>query len=116
MGDNDKRFVYHNGKYDVKVLRTNGIEARVDEDSMLLSYVLDERPGSHDLDYLTADRLGWPDYTPPVVREGKKRQHWIDQEDELMKKYEMTCSETGAVGVVRNVGRRCKVLHPVRAL
>jgi len=93
LGDNDKRFVYHNGKYDVKVLRTNGIEARVDEDSMLLSYVLDERPGSHDLDYLTADRLGWPDYTPPVVREGKKRQHWIDQEDELMKKYEMTWDE-----------------------
>lgn len=93
LGDNTKRFVYHNGKYDVKVLRTNGFNARVDEDSMLLSYVLDERPGSHDLDYLTADYLGWPDYTPAVVREGKKRQHWLDQEDELADKYEMTWDE-----------------------
>jgi DNA polymerase-1 len=86
-------FVYHNGKFDVKVLRTNGIGARIDEDSLLLSYVLDERPGSHDLDYLTADNLGWPDYTPAVVREGKKRGHWIGSEEELKAKYEMTWDE-----------------------
>ena len=89
----DKRFVYHNGKYDVKVLRTNGVSARIDEDTLLLSYVLDERPGSHDLDYLTADNLGWPDYTPAVVREGKKRCHWIGSEGELEAKYEMTLDE-----------------------
>lgn len=86
-------YVYHNGKYDVKVLRSNGIQARVDEDTMLLNYVLDERPGNHDLDYLTADRLGWPDYTPVVVREGKKRSHWLGQEDDLKAKHDMTLDE-----------------------
>lgn len=33
-------YLWHNGKYDVKVLRSNGIHARVDEDSMLLSLSL----------------------------------------------------------------------------
>ena len=75
------------------MLRTNGISARVDEDTLLLSYVLDERPGSHDLDYLTADNLGWPDYTPAAVREGKRKGHWIGREEELVKKYEMTLDE-----------------------
>lgn len=93
LSDPNKTYIWHNGKYDVKVLRSNGIQARVDEDTMLLNYVLDERPGNHDLDYLTADRLGWPDYTPAVVREGKRRSHWLDQEDDLKLKYDMTLDE-----------------------
>lgn len=93
LSDNSRTYIYHNGKYDVKVLRSNGITARIDEDSLLLSYVLDERPGQHDLDYLTADRLGWPDYTPAVVKEGKKKSHWIGREDELEKNYGLTWDE-----------------------
>ncbi len=93
LSDTHKRYVYHNGKFDVKILRYHGIDARVDEDSMLLSYILDERPGSHDLDYLTADRLGWPDYTPKCVKEGKRKQHWIGREDELRAAYGLTWDE-----------------------
>jgi DNA polymerase-1 len=90
LSDIHKTYVYHNGKFDVKVLRSNGIPARIDEDTMLLSYTLDERPGNHDLDFLVADRLGWPNYTPKVVREGKKKGHWIGREDELKLKWDMT--------------------------
>lgn len=67
------RHVYHNGKFDVKLLRAAGYsEARVDEDTMLLSYSLDERAGVHSLDYLVQDVLDWELYEPAVVAEGKK--------------------------------------------
>lgn len=41
---------WHNGLFDIKWCRKLGIEARVDEDTMLLSYALNERKGFHDLD------------------------------------------------------------------
>ena len=72
-------YLWHNGKYDVKILRSHGINARVDEDTMLLSYALDERPGNpesgaggHSLEWLLKDELGWPKYEPDSVREFKK--------------------------------------------
>lgn len=73
------RYLWHNGKYDIKVLRTNGINARVDEDTMLLSWCLDERPGNpesgaggHSLEWLLKDELGWPKYEPYSVTHFKK--------------------------------------------
>ena len=73
------RYLWHNGKYDVKVLRNNGIRARVDEDTMLLSWCLDERPGNpesgaggHSLEWLLKDELGWPKYEPFSVKHFKK--------------------------------------------
>jgi len=68
----DLRFVWHNGKSDTKVLRKSGIWAHVDEDTFLMSYVLDERPGYHRLEYLLSSRFGWPDYEPKSVKEFKK--------------------------------------------
>jgi DNA polymerase-1 len=72
-------YLWHNGKYDVKVLRRAGINARVDHDSMLVSWCLDERPGDpdsgaggHSLEWLLKDELGWPKYEPPSVRQFKK--------------------------------------------
>src|SRR5436190_17538254 len=38
-------WVWHNGKYDFKVLRKNGINGRIDQDTFLICYALDERPG-----------------------------------------------------------------------
>src|SRR3990172_13626 len=75
------RFIWHNGKFDVKVLRhTYGIRARIDEDTMLLSYALDERSGQsekqhggyHKLEYLLAEEFGWPNYEPESVKQFKK--------------------------------------------
>jgi uracil-DNA glycosylase family 4 len=72
-------YLWHNGKYDVKVLRRIGIDARVDEDTMLLSWCLDERPGDpesgaggHSLEWLLKDLLGWPKYEPSSVAQFKK--------------------------------------------
>jgi uracil-DNA glycosylase family 4 len=75
----DVRYLGHNFKYDVKILRTMGVNARVDEDTMLLSYALDERPGDpesgaggHSLEWLLKDELGWSKYEPSSVRHFKK--------------------------------------------
>jgi DNA polymerase-1 len=57
------RFIWHNGKFDTKFLHAKGInEARIDEDTMLLSYALDEIGGLHDLEQLTSDILDFPDW------------------------------------------------------
>jgi len=64
--DGKPRFLYHNGRFDAGFLRNNGIEAHVDEDSLLLSYCLDEQPGRHGLKQLSNDILGAPDYELPL--------------------------------------------------
>jgi DNA polymerase-1 len=56
------KFIWHNGKFDVGFYRTKGIPARCDEDTMLLSYALDETGGIHDLETIGNDLLGAPDY------------------------------------------------------
>lgn len=73
------RYLWHNGKYDCKILRTHAINAKVDEDTMLLSWALDERPGDpesgaggHSLEWLLKDELGWSKYEPQSVRHFKK--------------------------------------------
>lgn len=70
--DRDTSFLWHNGKSDTKVLRRNGIEARVDEDTFLLSYALDEEPNRHALEYCLMTEFGWPNYEPQSVKFFKK--------------------------------------------
>ena len=62
----DVQWVWHNGKFDVKFLRRLGIDARVDHDTMLIHYALDERIGTHGLKELAADVLGAPDYEADI--------------------------------------------------
>jgi len=56
------KWVWHNGKFDTSFLAAAGINARVDEDTMLMHYALDENRGTHDLKQLAGDLLGAPDY------------------------------------------------------
>ena len=56
------RFVWHNGKFDIQFLWALGIEGRVNEDTMLLSYALDENPGLHDLEQVANDAIGAPNW------------------------------------------------------
>jgi len=58
----DISWAWHNGKFDIKFLRRAGIQARVDDDTMLMSYTLDEEGGVHDLETVSADVLDAPDY------------------------------------------------------
>lgn len=75
----DQKIIWHGGKFDTKILRhTYGIQARVDHDTMLLSYALDERSGTderigvHGLDYLLMDTFGWPYYSSERIERAKK--------------------------------------------
>lgn len=61
--DNDVKFCWHNGKFDIGWLREYSCEkARVDDDTMLMSYCLNERGGIHDLEQVGSDWLQAPNY------------------------------------------------------
>lgn len=64
MFDTDASYCWHNGKFDVKFLQSQHgcVKARVDEDTMLMSYTLNERGGIHDLDQAASDWLGSPNH------------------------------------------------------
>jgi len=62
MEDTSIKWIWHNGKFDIAFLRRDCIWARVDEDTMLLNYCLDETRGVHDLDTVAKDILGAPNH------------------------------------------------------
>lgn len=63
---NKAKWIWQNGKFDVKFFRHEGYtNARVDEDTMLLSYTLNENKG-HDLDTIAWDWLGAPNHKAVV--------------------------------------------------
>jgi DNA polymerase I len=75
--------LYHNGKFDIRNLRYHGANARVDEDTMLLSWALDERSDEeqvHKLEYLLMSEFGWPNYEPPTVRQFKADVRRLERE------------------------------------
>jgi len=90
------RYLWQFGKYDIKELAKAGVSARIDEDTGMLSYALDERPGNpesgaggHSLEWLLKDELGWPRYEPTSVRDFKARRNaWAEWPDELPGKRE----------------------------
>lgn len=56
-------WIWQNGKFDCRFLRFREFKnARVDDDSMLISYNLNERRGLHDLDQIASDWLGSPNH------------------------------------------------------
>jgi DNA polymerase-1 len=64
----DITFVAHNGKFDVTFLRTIGIDARTDFDTMLAHYALWEITGTHGLKSLALEYYGLPDYEAALVQ------------------------------------------------
>jgi len=52
------KWIWQHGKYDLKFLHQRGIPARLDEDTMILHYCLNENPGTHDLEQLCAYYFG----------------------------------------------------------
>lgn len=58
----DWNWDWHNGKFDIGFLRRMGLPARVDHDTMLMHYCLNENPGTHDLEQLAAQELGAEPY------------------------------------------------------
>jgi DNA polymerase-1 len=59
-----KQVICQNGKFDLQVLKRMGViqTPNLWADTMLASYVLDERPGQHGLKGMASEHLGAPDY------------------------------------------------------
>lgn len=73
--DPDIKWIWHNGKFDAAFLNNLGIPARVDEDTMLLSYAINEIGGIHDLESIASRLLGAPDYkdkVKPYIQKGDR--------------------------------------------
>lgn len=71
----DLSFVAHNGKFDALWLKSVGIEARVDFDTMLAHYVLHEISGTHGLKRLAVDYLGLHDYEGVLIQKYLKNRN-----------------------------------------
>lgn len=89
----DTQWVWHNGKFDTSFLRAKGMPrqtARVDHDTMLLSYSLDEIGGRHGLEQCIVDHLGLPAYKNQLdeyVGKGKKKKAFADVPKDVLYKY-----------------------------
>lgn len=85
LEDRKIKWNFHNGKFDIKFLWTYGINARVDDDTMLMSYALNEEGGIHDLDTVAADVLGAPNHKDAIKHylKGKNKNYGDIPPDEL---------------------------------
>lgn len=69
LEDPQGKWLWQNGKFDIKFFRQEGIHARVDEDLMLMSYCMNENKG-HDLDTIAWDWIGAPKHKDAI-------EHWF---------------------------------------
>lgn len=84
----DVKFAWQNGKFDQKFYWALGQrKCRVDEDTMFLSYALDETRGVHDLETLASDWLGSPNWKGILDQYKKKNQSYDVIPWEVLVKY-----------------------------
>lgn len=84
----DVQFCWQNGKFDVKFYWAAGQrKCRVDDDTMLLSYALDETRGVHDLETLASDWLGSPNWKGILDSHKKKKQSYDVIPKDILIKY-----------------------------
>ena len=58
LTDPNIEWIWHNGKFDIKFWRwQHNIQARIDFDTMLAHYVLNERRGTHDLEQIAVELI-----------------------------------------------------------
>ncbi len=71
------RQVWHNGKFDTRwAHHYNMPHAYVDDDTMLMSYALDEQRGIHDLETVASDWVASPDWKGVLDQYKKKKQSY----------------------------------------
>ena len=90
LTDPNIEWCWHNGKFDISFLREVGIEARVDDDTMLMSYTLDENPGVHDLEQVANEVLGAPDYKDMLTQHvgtGKNKKDYSAVPEPVLDEY-----------------------------
>ena len=88
MWDSEADFSWHNGKFDIKFLRyQHKQKARVDHDTMLMSYALDEMRGIHDLETVAGDYLGSPNWKKELDAHKQKNQSYDVIPEPVLVKY-----------------------------
>lgn len=74
--DNDAEWIWQNGKFDLGWGREYGYkDIRVNHDTMMLSYSLNEQSGMHDLEQIGADWLQAPNYKDMLDQHVPSRKH-----------------------------------------
>jgi len=90
------RNVAHNGKFDLAGLKHISSKAALGFDTMLASYAVDERQGTHGLKYLAVEKLGAPKYDVEIHRYlSKKGDNFANVPREVLYKYnayDVTCT------------------------
>ena len=81
------KFIWQNGKFDVKFLRRVGLILPVDIDTMLMSYVLNEQQGNHDLDSIALHYCDLEPHKDMVAEFYKKGRTLADAPEELVLDY-----------------------------
>jgi len=77
---NKKRAVFHNAKFDIAFLEYHlNVQVKEFDDTMLMHYIIDERPGTHGLKLLAMQYTDYGDYEKPLY-------DWID---DYRKKYKI---------------------------
>ena len=88
------RFIWQNGKFDIKFFRyILGINAKVDEDTMLKHYSFDERKGTHGLENLAQVFLNAEDFKSQFWKKWKSKIENLPAEA-LKELYEYCASDT----------------------
>jgi DNA polymerase-1 len=83
-----KKWVMQNGKFDMAGLHGYaGVVPKLWFDTMLASYVLDERPGTHGLDYLGMEILGTPNWKQEIGRYIRKGESYAMVPRDILYKY-----------------------------
>jgi len=73
---NDVKWLFHNGLFDTQSIRQNyGVQLEIAEDTMLMSYSLDERGGYHRLKPLAQEYCAADAYSEDVVLYRKAKQN-----------------------------------------
>lgn len=73
------RWTYHNAKFDAQFERAKlGTDVQVQDDTMMMSYALDERRGTNGLDYLATEYELAPDYKKIAHQYLKKKSDSYD--------------------------------------
>lgn len=81
-------WVWQNGKFDTKFFMYQyGANARVDEDTMLLHYAIDERKKTHGLKELATNYLNAPDYESELKKEIPRGGSYDDVPKDILYKY-----------------------------
>jgi DNA polymerase-1 len=81
------RLIAHNGKFDLAGLYPHFKDLKLFFDTMIASYVLDERPGIHGLKSLAVERLGAPAYDDELRRYVPRNGNYADVPRPILYKY-----------------------------